>query len=568
MLSSPNRDFLVRWLLLASVLALGGCETSEDSHLASAEEEDPTNPGGKGDFYGEDDRNERYQASDSMQQWARSTALVTSTDSLFIDGDGNLRLATTSWSEKLAAAGTGPLCEDERFRDQPAPGFCSAFLIAPDLVATAGHCVNETYSCEEIRFVFDFAYDPNEDESDVNVVPRDDFYQCRHVVGRLYDQYALSVEDAVAREYWSDWAVVQLDRAVVGRPTLTLRPEGQPQEGQAVFAIGHPGGIPSKVTAGKIVDESHTLYFNTDLDIFGGNSGSAAFNTSGEVEGIVIRGTGGKSFVRDGTCFRTRTCEQYDPASAGCTGNHVMRVDALRPFLGLDDLIVLEKDGAGAPIPDGQGQFTAELPTSTSGKIRFVTANLLLAHNTPSDLHIRLVHGANQSSLFERPKMEGPSSFSATTHGFDGEDASGTWTLIVEDMVHNGNAYSKVYDIQLVLGVGNSFDPSAEQTFIGTPCVEDEGCTFHPDAYCHRYGDESDLHGFCSLPCEGYCPDRAGFAPTFCTSLDQGTSGSCVSKAHQINSDCTYLSGTTAQNRDRFIGTSTASASQATVCAP
>src|SRR5262249_25343784 len=32
------------------------------------------------------------------------------------------------------------LCAGERFRDQPIGAFCSGFLVAPDIIATAGHC--------------------------------------------------------------------------------------------------------------------------------------------------------------------------------------------------------------------------------------------------------------------------------------------------------------------------------------------------------------------------------------------------------------------------------------------
>ena len=35
------------------------------------------------------------------------------------------------------------LCADERFVHQPVPGWCSGTLIGPDLVLTAGHCVEE-----------------------------------------------------------------------------------------------------------------------------------------------------------------------------------------------------------------------------------------------------------------------------------------------------------------------------------------------------------------------------------------------------------------------------------------
>ncbi|PKN48966.1 MAG: hypothetical protein CVU63_03475, partial [Deltaproteobacteria bacterium HGW-Deltaproteobacteria-20] len=73
--------------------------------------------------------------------------------------------------------------------------------------------------------------------------------------------------------------------------------------------------------------------------------------------------------------------------------------------------------------------------------------------------------------------------------------------------------------------------------------------------------------GYCSLACNGYCPDKAGMAPTFCVSLD-GNSGQCVPKSSVENGYCADLPGTTAQSMGRYIGTSTASATSADVCVP
>ena len=47
------------------------------------------------------------------------------------------------------------LCPNEKFCEQPTGAFCSGFLVAPDIIATAGHCVNEG-NVTNIRFVFGF----------------------------------------------------------------------------------------------------------------------------------------------------------------------------------------------------------------------------------------------------------------------------------------------------------------------------------------------------------------------------------------------------------------------------
>ena len=113
----------------------------------------------------------------------------------------------------------------------------------------------------------------------------------------------------------------------------------------------------------------------------------------------------------------------------------------------------------------------------------------------------------------------------------------------------------------------------APTPFIGDPCKSDAECAFSDsgkNGFCHLFTPSaggSEL-GFCSLACEGFCPDSSGKAPSFCTSLDGGSSGSCVSKAASANGNCTKIPGTSAQTTDRFIGSSTASPSTAQACLP
>jgi peptidoglycan/xylan/chitin deacetylase (PgdA/CDA1 family) len=76
----------------------------------------------------------------------------------------------------------------------------------------------------------------------------------------------------------------------------------------------------------------------------------------------------------------------------------------------------------------------------------------------------------------------------------------------------------------------------ARAPFIGDPCSSSVQCHFTyngREGVCHLASSTGApvTQGFCTLECEGTCPDLAGRAPTFCTSLDEGESGSCVAKA-------------------------------------
>lgn len=105
-----------------------------------------------------------------------------------------------------------------------------------------------------------------------------------------------------------------------------------------------------------------------------------------------------------------------------------------------------------------------------------------------------------------------------------------------------------------------------EPSWVGTPCADAEACTFVADGapgFCFEY----EAHGFCSLPCEGTCPDLPGEAPTFCTSLGSGY-GLCVSKSAPGNHSCADIPGTVETVVDRYVGSSDAALASATVCVP
>ncbi len=108
--------------------------------------------------------------------------------------------------------------------------------------------------------------------------------------------------------------------------------------------------------------------------------------------------------------------------------------------------------------------------------------------------------------------------------------------------------------------------------FVGDGCVNSMDCDFEADGeagICAVYSQSGDEPlGFCTIGCEGYCPDKGGKATTFCVSLDNGSSGSCVSTAGATNGFCTNLPGMEARELPRFIGNSSAAVATAQVCVP
>jgi hypothetical protein len=106
-----------------------------------------------------------------------------------------------------------------------------------------------------------------------------------------------------------------------------------------------------------------------------------------------------------------------------------------------------------------------------------------------------------------------------------------------------------------------------ERPWIGDACTSDDDCGFQAygvDGVCRRDGDV----GYCTVPCEGYCPDRAGEAPTFCGTVGSGSAarGTCMAKAAPENDGCFDVEGTAPRKVERFVGSSSAEARVATVC--
>lgn len=258
-------------------------------------------------IYGEDDRLDLFQVQQkSLIDLADSTMALIQQSDLTDDGSGRTKIRTTKFANSYRL----PLCPNERFREQETAAFCSGFLVAPNLVATAGHCVQSQGSsnsdCATTRFVFGFNM---KSESDVPTsVATGEIYKCRRIVAHKLDNMG------------ADYALIELDRPVVNHAPLRIRREGAPGPNELMTVIGHPSGLPTKVSGNAQVRKVLSTHFVTNLDTYGGNSGSAVFNSiTGEVEGILVRGEA--DFVVQGNCMASKVCE-----STACRGEDVTRI--------------------------------------------------------------------------------------------------------------------------------------------------------------------------------------------------------------------------------------------------
>lgn len=229
--------------------------------------------------YGQDNRLDIYQSKNTvLQSVAKSTAAMMPAAQFTKaakDGFFNLKGAKT-----LEDADN--ICPSEAFSQQPAAAMCSGFLVAPDILITAGHCYKSFSTpeavCKSFVWVFDFKMASEKADPTQNIAIQN-IYLCKEIIKAELSQ-------------GNDYSIIRLNRAVTGRSPLKFRSSGKIADKTAIAVVGHPSGLPSKISdGGKVINNSNSSMFVTNLDTFHGNSGSAVVDAStGLVEGILVQG--------------------------------------------------------------------------------------------------------------------------------------------------------------------------------------------------------------------------------------------------------------------------------------
>jgi V8-like Glu-specific endopeptidase len=237
-------------------------------------------------IWGKDQRRDCYEIyEDPIKRNANSVAAICYKDDLVQSHHG-------CWELKVKTFGPAfNLCPLEPFFQQPiATGsFYSGFLVAKDVIATAGHCVTEK-NVANLRFIF--GYRMLDSHIPATQIPENKVYHGANVIARVCNH----------RHTPSDWALVKLDRPVEGLSITKL--SNRPLEnGDSVYVMGHPCGLPLKYAPGARVGHVNDIFFTADLDIYCGSSGSPVFNSiTHQVVGIVVRGDD-RDFRWSGKCW-------------------------------------------------------------------------------------------------------------------------------------------------------------------------------------------------------------------------------------------------------------------------
>lgn len=258
-------------------------------------------------IYGDDDRLDYYQIPDetTLKQADATVALVRS---------ASLEPLGAWTTLKTSPFGTTMgLCPSEPFYSQETLAFCSGSLVAPDIVLTAGHCLRTLQTCESTKFVFGFRVgDPL---TLPRQVPSEHVFSCKQLI------------HSVADPQGEDFALVRLDRAVTHVRPLGYRTEGRLNVGDALTVMGHPSGLPLKIAGGASVRTMKEQFLIANLDTYGGNSGSAVFNSqTGLIEGVLVRGE--MDYIYQNGCRISNRC-----SPDACRGEDVTLFERVLPVL-------------------------------------------------------------------------------------------------------------------------------------------------------------------------------------------------------------------------------------------
>ncbi|MEY4066687.1 MAG: hypothetical protein RIR26_2895, partial [Pseudomonadota bacterium] len=205
------------------------------------------------------------------------------------------------------------------FREESMVGDCTGFLVSDTLLVTAGHCIPDDTDCSKRNFVFSHT------RGGETVFPSRDVYSCKKTAARIGKDNG-------------DLVLVELDRPVVS-PAGTRRfslLQANPSGGNgslnatSLLTLGHPLGISMKrAPLESELSRSNEFYFQAQIDVAGGASGSPLFDPeSGRVEGVLVHGAEDFEWDAAAGCARSSVCR-----GNSCSGETFASAQALRNLL-------------------------------------------------------------------------------------------------------------------------------------------------------------------------------------------------------------------------------------------
>ena len=266
-------------------------------------------------IYGEDNRIDMSsqdggdELTEEQTQNLEATVALIRKEKLKGSDDGITELVST-----VSLGAAEKLCEEEPFYSEPVAAACSGFLVGADKIVTAAHCVNTKKTCKNFKYVFGW----NNNLENTKKIPSENIYSCSKLVESKYSYNG-----------GPDWAIIKLDREVVGRTPFTLDIYDVEIGKEEVSVIGHPSGIPAKIAPGGLVRSIGDHYFMASTDTYRGNSGGPVVRAgTTNVVGILVQGEADYEIDRTRGCRVSKKCKQD-----ACRGETIIKTSSYIRYL-------------------------------------------------------------------------------------------------------------------------------------------------------------------------------------------------------------------------------------------
>lgn len=255
-------------------------------------------------IYGEDDREEISNISDpQVQKLARSTLALVESKNLRLQKNGQILIKGKGYGSTLK------LCSTERFYAQKMFAFCSGVLVEPDVLLTAGHCIDDLEDCKSTSFIMDLR---QEDWDEKMLIEPRQVRRCHRLLKRSMRKDGL------------DFALVQLDSPITDREPVRWMTDSGPSSPR-LYMIGHPWGLTQKYSGNGHVVQTFKHKLITDLDAASGNSGSPVFDEyTGLLVGILTEGEDDLVKAPKKGCKMAKRCKSGD-----CLGETVLKIQTV-----------------------------------------------------------------------------------------------------------------------------------------------------------------------------------------------------------------------------------------------
>lgn len=235
--------------------------------------------------------------------------------SVSTNSNASVALIKTKTFEDLKS-GKGTYTVEERYgvlkglawTQQPAAAFCSGVVVGKNLVLTAGHCVPEDSSCQDLSIVFGFEGESGKTQDPTAV-------RCKKIVARNNDLLSSGL----------DYALLLLERDVL-MPSVKVGKETLASD-ESIYSFGYPLGAYKKKARGKIREIlRETNVYISNLDVFEGNSGSPVFSMkTHQLVGILSSGESDfEGSTQDSAEMSVKHCE-----NTKCSGEIIIPIQKI-----------------------------------------------------------------------------------------------------------------------------------------------------------------------------------------------------------------------------------------------